>query len=321
MPPNDFPWSSPAPGDLRDPGGSSTAERARDIVLWFVNRWAPTYVPDPTTPLGRLLELIAQHARGEGPQEVPDEAAPALWHRMLMLRRIARSIAALHGRAGILRDVHQSFITKELAGTDNRVAAFGMPRGVGTVCLAGRLIQASGGEMTILGEGASGAGHDIVWKPVTGGEVVIERKDRAWDPGATESFESRIRYVIGKVREAGPRLPRRAGVARVLTVGFPGLVTADDEARVRELIDDQLSAALGSTASPETCPDCVVIDTLSGQNTPDGRYIPWTFSHMLDFDFERPEWLGVRDAFGRAFTVRGALAPGPWRIVADYLPE
>jgi hypothetical protein len=175
--------------------------------------------------------------------------------------------------------------------------------------------------MVLLGHGRESAGHDISWSPVTGGAVVIERKDRAWDPGARETIDGRLRYIVGQIRQAGPRMPHRAGVARVLTIGLPGFVTAADVEDVREIIDSHLSAELSPTASPETCPDCLVIDMLGGEHTEGGAYIPWSFSHMLDFGFGRTEWLAVRRAFRRAFTIDGALEPGPpWRIEADYLP-
>lgn len=314
-----FPWPSPVPGDLRDLGGASTAERSREIVLWFVDHWAPAFRLPHTSPLAQLLDQIDMSARGGAPAEIPDHEVAALQHRLLMLRRLAHGISALHGTAGTLREVHQSFITKALAGSDEPSARFRMPGGVGTICLAARLMQASGGEMGLLGEGQAAAGHDLWWKPRTGGEAVIERKDRAWERGAREPLGRRIAYAVSKVIDAGPRLPRRPGTARVLTIGFPGVITAEMEQKVRAEINDGLANALGPEL-PEHSPDCLVLDTLGGETDEDDSFTPWVFTHMLELT-ERPEWLAVRGAFARAFIVAAAQEPGPWLIRADWIPN
>jgi hypothetical protein len=317
-----FPWPTPDPGDLRDPGGWSNAGTARDIVLWFMRTWAPGYELPPTSPMGTILEAVARHGRREATAPLESNVETAAWeHRFLVLRLLARRISALHGRAGVLRDVHESFITQELSGIDNQTAMWGMPRGVGTVCLAGRLLQASGGDLVILGHGKAGAGHDIRWSPATGGEALIERKDRAYAQGADESVGRRIRYVIGQVREAGPKLPHREGAARVLAVGFPGFISANKAARVRSRIVERLSEAVGPSPSPERNPDYLIIEFLGAQHTLTGGYNLGTFSHAVDFGFDRPEWLAVRRGFSRAFTVAGAFEPGPWPIQADYVPR
>jgi hypothetical protein len=317
----EFPWPTPEPGDLRDPGGWGTAEAARDIVLWFIDRWASGYELPATSPLGTILAAIDRHTRQEPAPPMESYVEQLAWeHRILMLRLLARRICALHGRAGVLREVHESFITQELSGVDSRTAAWSMPRGVGTVCLAGRLLLASGGEMVIKGHGQASAGHDIWWAPATGGEALIERKDRAYLPGAQESVASRIRYVAGKVREAGPRLPMRSGAARVLAVGFPGFIKPNRATQVRARIDERLGEAVGSNACADENPDYLIIEFLGSHHTLTGGYNLATFSHVLDFGFDRPDWLAVRHGFERAFTVEGALEPGPWPIQAGYLP-
>ena len=95
-----------------------------------------------------------------------------------------------------------------------------MPKGIGTLSLAAKLMQAAGGEMVVTGAGA--AGHDIRWRPLTGGYALIERKDRAYAVGTAEPFGRRMRHLIGKIWESTERFPRDSDAGLVLAVGFPG---------------------------------------------------------------------------------------------------
>ncbi len=171
--------------------------------------------------------------------------------------------------------------------------------------------------MTITGNLA--VGHDICWDPATGGSVVIERKDRAYNQGANEHLGSRVRYLVSRIREAGPALPTEPGVARVLAVGFPGFVADNQANRVRRRIQDELEAAVGPSPSPANNPDYLIVDFAGARSTLTGGYDMQTFSQVIDFAFERPEWLAVRSAFSRGFTVQGAHLPGPWPIQAEYV--
>jgi len=310
-----FKWPTPPPGDLSDLGGRSDAGTSRGIVEWFIQRWAPGFALTAGSPLGGILDSVARVERGEEQPLATAEARAAWEFRVLALRRLDWSIRALHGRAGRLRDVHRSFITKELAGVDCRTASWGMPLGVGTLCIAARLMQSSGGEMVITGVGA--AGHDIRWEPVTGGLALIERKDRAFEVGSDEPLTKRALFVAARVREAGPALPREPGAARVLAVGFPGHVPANKAKRVRQRIEGVLRESFGMQASPDEHPDYLIVESVGPRHTLTGGYELSTFSEVIDFGFERPEWKVVSDAFARAYTVEGRRRfRRPWPITA-----
>jgi hypothetical protein len=308
-----FPWPTPDPGDLRMRGGESDVFTARKVVEWFVDNWAPGFKIPGTAPLGLLLDTIAYSERGEMFTPFASLEEQVAWeYRLFALRRLEWSIRALHGRAGRLLGVHQSFITKELMGVDSRTATWGMPLGVGTVCVAGRLMQAAGGEMTITGTGA--AGHDIRWEPATGGLVILERKDRAFEIGATESIASRVKYLIGKVREAGRGFPRDPDAGRVLAVGFPGYVPANAAKRTRRRIDVELRRAFGASPRSDELPDFLIVESVGSQPPATGSYHVNVFFNVIDFGFDRPAWRRVSDVFSRAYTVKGSRKPGPWPI-------
>jgi hypothetical protein len=261
-----------------------------------------------------LAALADVEAGRNAPLHSQDEVR-AWEFRMLMLRRLQWSICVLHGgRAGTLTDVHQSFIKKEIAGVDSRTATWGMPTGVGTVCLAARVLQASGGTVEVMGSGTTG--HDIRWAPATGGLALIERKDRTYEVGIDEPLGLRIRHLIGKIREAGPKLPSAPGAARILAVGFPGFVAANKAKRTRARFEEELGLAFGNRPRPEENPDYLIVDFVGSQHALTGGYDMKTFSHVIDFGFERPDWKAVAGAFRRAYTVVGRHEPGPWPIIA-----
>jgi hypothetical protein len=312
---DDFKWPTPTPGDLRDPGGRSDAATSRRIVEWFIQRWVPGFALAAESPLGTIIESVARHERGEEQPLATMEAQVAWEFRVLALRRLDWSIRVLHGQAGRLRDVHGSFVTKELAGVDCRTASWGMPLGVGTLTLAARLMQTSGGEMVITGAGA--AGHDIRWEPATGGLALVERKDRAFEIGADEPLGRRARYVVARVREAGPALPREPGAARVLAVGFPGHVPANKARRTRLKFESALADAFGACPDPDEHPDYLIVESVGSRHTPTGGYELNAFYDAIDFGFERPAWKAVSNAFARAYTVEGRRRfKRPWPITA-----
>jgi hypothetical protein len=285
------------------------------MIEWFVARWAPGFAVPETSPLGAILDAMTRVERGEAGGPLESAEAVAAWKfRFLTARRLAWSIRVLHGgRAGQLLDVHQAFIKKELCGVDSRVATWGMPLGFGTATVAGRLLQASGGRTVIHGERA--AGHDIRWVPAAGGVALIERKDRAYEVGARESLRSRIRWVLGKIREAGGAFPRDIPGARVLVVGLPGFVPANAAIRVRTRIERALRDLFASEASPDRHPDYVIVESVGSRESLTGGFNMSVFSSVMDFGFERPEWAAVRLAFSRLYTRDGRGSTQPWPIV------
>jgi hypothetical protein len=309
-----FPWPTPAPGVLEPQGGESDPVQSKSVIEWFVNHWAPGVQIGQDTPLGAMLEVAKHIERGGEPLLVSgDDVVQASLQTAVSLRLLDWSIRALHGRAGRLEEVHQSFITKELLGTDNLQAQWGMPRGVGTLKLAAHLVQASGGSMVINGEGT--AGHDLRWSPAAGGLALIERKDRAWSAGAKEPVSKRALYVARKIRDAGARFPRRRSGARVLAVGFPGFVPAADAASIRDEVNDFLYESLSRDPDLGPLPDFVLVEFIGAVDA-DERVQTHHFTSGLDLGLDRPDWVTVASAFMRAFTTDGPLLyPDPWPIV------
>jgi hypothetical protein len=252
--------------------------------------------------------------RGHEFAEFGSAAEQQAWeYRALALRRLDWSIRALHGRAGRLAEVHQSFITDELLDIDHRPATWRMPKGVGTINLAAKLMMASGGEMEINGRTA--AGHDIRWRPLTGGYALVERKDRAYEIGAAEPLDRRMRYVVSKIREAGNAFPSEPEAGRVLAVGLPGFVSADEQDLVRTEMESALHAAFAGQSRPDRFPDFLIIEMVGASDAGGVRFEMNDFFFVIDLDLRRPEWEAVRPAFLRAFTRVGRnLYPDPWPI-------
>lgn len=92
----------------------------------------------------------------------------------------------------------------------------------------GRLVQAGGGSVCIYGNQV--AGHDIRWTTESGDLVLVERKDRPYEPGLTDTPEKRVHRVIDEVRKA--RIPSEPAACRVLTVGFQHLVPSAETEQV-----------------------------------------------------------------------------------------
>jgi hypothetical protein len=150
--------------------------------------------------------------------------------------------------------------------------------------------------------------------------VLIERKDRAYEVGANEPLDGRIAYVAGKIREAGQKFPAMDdNTARALAVGFPGFVREVEADAIRERIVDELSRRVGERGalSPRENPDYLIIEFIGSDDSQSGDYEMTVFSHAIDFDFGRPAWCEVRDAFSRAYTIEGREHSRPWPIIAS----
>lgn len=307
-----FGWPIPEPGVMQPAGGTSDAFTSRRVVEWFVQRWAPHATISSSCPLGEMLAEIAKSERGEPGREFSSREEQLAWeHRLIALRRLDFAIRCLHRPEGRL-DVHQSFVTKELLGVDNRSSEWRMPQGIGTMCLAGHLMQAGGGEIVITGAGTTG--HDIRWRPLTGGYALIERKDRAFTVGATESFHNRIRWVVARVIDASRQFCDQPGAARILAVGFPGYVSDEQVEDVGQELGAALDEAMGRTKCPERPPDYLLVEFIGSRWT-DGEHFDITNQfNPFDLGFEREEWLAVRGAFNRAFTIQGRKNAEPWPI-------
>jgi hypothetical protein len=59
----------------------------------------------------------------------------------------------------------------------------------------------------------------------------------------------------------------------------------------------------------------LIVESAGTETTITGGYHMSVFSDAIDFGFKRPEWLAVRPAFLRAYTVEGRKGREPWPIV------
>jgi hypothetical protein len=75
---------------------------------------------------------------------------------------------------------------------------------------------------------------------------------------------------------------------------------------------DALADAVGSDPDPDENPDYLIVEFVGSADTLTGGHNMGVFWHVVDFGFDRPEWLASRDAFKRAFTRESA--PGPWPV-------
>jgi hypothetical protein len=93
----------------------------------------------------------------------------------------------------------------------------------------------------------------------TGDLVLIERKDRPYEPGLSDTAQKRVWRVIDKVRTA--RVPAEPGACRVLSVGFQHLVPSNQT----EQVDRQYASALRDAFSKNRTadlPEVVIIEHL-----------------------------------------------------------
>ena len=175
-------------------------------------------------------------------ESIEREVAHHLLHASAALGRLAWAIRALHGNSGCIDRVDASYIDDELLGEDSKERGVErtLPAGIGTMVIAGRLVQAGRGRIISI-NGHRGIGHDIKW--VTGADdtVYVERKDRSYEAGLADTPEKRIARVIRDTRNAGLTMPREHGAARVLLVGFQHLVRKGEAG----LVDRGYAEALG----------------------------------------------------------------------------
>ncbi len=110
-----------------------------------------------------------------------------------------------------------------------------------------RFVQAGGGRVSISGN--KKVGHDIHWVTAVGDNVLVERKDRSYEAGLTDSDEDRAAKVVEEVENAC--IPVRPKTLRVLTVGFQHLVpgTEEEMGRIDGIHANALKSAFGGNPS------------------------------------------------------------------------
>ena len=246
------PW--PGPGDRQE-----LLERDVRIIRWFIEQREGRKIG--TSPLGDLLEAYKGadlNAPSTTVESVPTDTALFLLHASAHFMRLAWAIRALCGR-GALEQVDGSFITDELLGQDSKERDIKrkLPGGVGTLVFAGRLVQAGGGRVRISGNQVPG--HDIRWVTADGDTVLVERKDRSYEAGVTDTAEKRAIRVIQEVKRT--HIPVESGAARILVVGFQHLVKQDE----MKIVDPAYQHALETAFQGESrvgLPHMVVVEHL-----------------------------------------------------------
>lgn len=275
------PW--PGPGDRQE-----LFRRDVSIVRWFLENGSDQPIREkPHSPLGYYLAMSEQMDLN-GPSKTieelePDKALHGL-HLGAAMVRIPWAVRALYGTEGAVGQVDASFIRAELLGQDsNQPGAVTLPAGVGTLVIAGRLVQAGLGCIKAI-KGNRGAGYDIKWVTGSGDVVYVERKDRTYEAGLRDTPEDRVTWAIEKTREAGKRLPRERGAARVVVVGFQHLVRKREAKRADLAYHEALKRnLLGGRVPRDDLPHLVIFEHLGLEPKTGGEKFNFFSPQPLDF--------------------------------------
>jgi hypothetical protein len=254
-------------------GGSmrSRVERDVNVVRWLVEEECRASMP-AGAPLTRTMALsMAADWETEGPnidQLNPADAHHGV-HLTFQLQLLAWSIRALYGRPRRVLRIDKSFVADELLGSDTkeRDAERTLAGGVGTMAFAARLVQAAGGRICSI-NGKQGVGHDLRWETEAGDVVLIERKDRAYEPGLGDQQQWREARVVRLARAS--KFPDVKGAALVLVVGFAHHVRAEQFETVDKGYQAALRSEFGDGRSPENRPHFVVAEHLGLEATRGG---------------------------------------------------
>jgi hypothetical protein len=199
-------------------------QRDARIVRWFIRDEMGLDFGDSP-----LAEFMAAYEQADPNMEVPPvESIPLerrrhLLHGSAQFERLAWAIWVLFGSDAV-EQMDGSFVRHEVLGADNPQAERKLPGGIGTLNIAARLVQAGGGRVSVFGNKVEG--HDIRWVTQDGDVVLVERKDRAYEAGLTDTPEKRARRIIEEINAS--HIPDEPGSFRVLVVGFQHLVLSAD---------------------------------------------------------------------------------------------
>jgi len=190
-------------------------------LRWFIESKNGMTIP-PKCPLSRALALVEN--RHNPP--LPSSLAEAVYLvRLVQAFRFADwGINALFAQQTdptrhVEAVVHETFINAELFAADSSQAWHTLrhPLGIGTLYTAGRLVQGGRkGRITISGNKVEG--YDINYESPLG-PMLIERKDRAYEPGLNDTPQKQLEIVLEQIELKGPKIPRQ-GPARILSLGF-----------------------------------------------------------------------------------------------------
>lgn len=269
-----FPFERVPPGEINPQPGSGDPQQLlqRDIqiIRWFIEKREGRQIK--ASPLGGLLDAYAQvdlKNPSKTIEDLPPRVAQFQLHAGAHFFRLAWAIRVLC-KNDALEQVDGSFISTELLGEDTNQAGIAMklPGGIGTLVFAARLFQAGGGRIWISGNKREG--HDIRWVTPAGDTALVERKDRSYEVGLSDTDQQRAAKVVQEVENA--HIPVAKKTIRVLVVGFQHLVRGSEEEmeRVEAICDGALRKAFGNSPSGNF-PHLVVVEHLGMEPRTDGE--------------------------------------------------
>ncbi|HET9683639.1 MAG TPA: hypothetical protein VFP15_06015 [Gemmatimonadaceae bacterium] len=235
-------------------------QRDVGIIRWFIQDEMGLNFEE--SPLKQALDIYVQVDRNvvaPAFDDIPIERRQHGLHFSAQFERLAWAIWVLYGNDAVER-MDGSFVRREIMSTDSkeRGAEQVLPAGVGTMVFAARLVQAGGGRICLYGNQVEG--HDIRWVTNDGDLVLVERKDRPYEPGLNDTPAKRCRWIIGKVNET--KIPtEEPGAFRVLSVGFQSLVRNAETEEMDKRYERALREAF--TDKPKSdLPHVVIIEHL-----------------------------------------------------------
>ncbi len=250
------------------------------IVRWFIEEWWKNGSSKSDAPLSQLLAVYEAAGSPALPKRLEEIQIGDRQHTHYLVgnfTRLAWAIRALHGGpTGSKEDacewVDASFVADELLGEDSKEKdprLRKLPAGVGTLVLAGRLVQAGRGRVRVSGNKKQG--HDIRWITGDGDLVLLERKDRSYDAGLRDTPKARMKRVVDEVQRA--KLPAEPGAVRIFSVGFSHLVTDRDAEVVDPAYQHAMETECGDLSSGS--PHFVLVEHLG--------FEPRTAGAKIDF--------------------------------------
>lgn len=185
--------------------------------------------PQPIHRWIRNLENVA-HQRV---LETAEHVAPAIQNLAMLADVYGARLLAWSARVLLARpeqvQIDNSLIARELAAADfTGKGEVLMPGGVGTFVVAARCVHLEEGSARLFGTGTTSQ-PDVRWLPKRGGEVVFERKDRAFVRASLEPASMLERILIQRALDACRQLPEMPDVVRIALVGAAAPAHVVDE--------------------------------------------------------------------------------------------
>jgi hypothetical protein len=245
-------------------------QRDVQIIRWFIQDEMGLKFEE--SPLKHVLDIYIQvdpNVVVPAFDDIPVKRSRHGLHFSAQFERLAWAIWVLYGNDAVER-MDGSFVRREIMSTDTKEAGAEqvLPAGVGTIVFAARLVQAGAGRVCIYGNQV--AGHDIRWVTKDGDLVLVERKDRPYEPGLKDTPAARARWLIDKVSQT--KIPNDdPGAFRVLTVGFQSLVRKAETEQMDKHYERALQDAFKDKTRPDL-PHVVIIEHLGLQPRAGGEH-------------------------------------------------